>query len=210
MLQVDASQRLPTVIPTAAKDLVIETETLINKRCLGRALKPPVSLKNFFTVEPNVPHRVENKGSDTHEAEVKEEPGPSLVNGIISKQLTHKSTLAKAHPKKESHSSRSKGVQLKLVDSFTAVPPPTSTENPIIVEDEGSQETRPVKELMIGKRKKRSQDVESDCSPLVKVFKKTEKQSIMTCPICGLRFEDSSNSGINHHLDICLAGTNSH
>ena len=213
VLQVDAGQKLPAVIPTAAKDLIIETETPINKRSLGRALKPPVSLKNFFTVEPNAhgAGQTDNEGSGAYEAHKKEEPGPSWASGTTSKQLIHKATSAKAHPKKESHISKNKGVQLKLVDSFTAVLPPTSTENPIIVKDEGSQETRPVKDMMIGKRKRRSQDVESDCSsPLVKVFKKTEKQSIMTCPICGFKFEDTSNSGINHHLDICLAGTSSH
>ena len=212
VVQVDHAKVLPVVIPMAAKDLVIELQTPINKKSQARALTPPVSLKNFFVVKPKSSCRTDNELSRMEMAENK----PKHRGMLAARPTTCSSFSVKTLQGKEKpndNSNKSKHVQMKLFDSFTAVPPPTSTGCPVVIDDVESQCTSrsaSVKELSPEHRKRKSQAEPGSDAPLLKMFRKAEKLSVMTCPICSLKIEALSNSAINLHIDKCLANSLSH
>lgn len=180
--QGDRGNTLPIVIPTAAKDVVIEVQTPINKKALTKALTPPVSIKNFFPVKP--------RSTSVNEVHVK----PDAVSG---RELPPTDDRRK----KGNTSSKVKPVQVKLFDSFTAMPPATSKDHPIVIEDEEPGGQCSSNELSSGQRKRK---LPGGTTSLVKMFKRSESLSAMTCPVCGLKMEAISNSAINLHIDKCL------
>ena len=184
-LQVDHGNTLPIVIPTAAKDVVIEVQTPINKRALTKALTPPVSIKNFFTVKPKSTISVT-------EVDVK----PDAVSSADLPPSDDKT-------KKDNTSGKTKPVQVKLWDSFTATPPATSRGCPTVIEDGVSGQCSS-NEHSLGQRKRR---LPGGTNSLIKMFKHSESLSAKTCPVCGLKIDAISNSAINLHIDKCLASS---
>ena len=166
----------------SAKELVFEAQTPINERCQTKALRPPVSLKNYFSVKPK---NVDTDDIDKQSlSDIAHMESPSFYDG---RQNTLKSA------------SKLKPVQMKLVDSLPALPSATNPETPIIIDDGESHSSQVEKQVS---RKRKS--VEPGITSLTKLFKQANRPHVTTCPVCGLKIEDVSNSGINLHIDKCL------
>ena len=63
-LQEEHAKASTVAIPTSAKDIVIEPQAPINKKSQAKALTPPVSLKNFFHVQPKPSESVDSERTD--------------------------------------------------------------------------------------------------------------------------------------------------
>ena len=214
--QVDHSKTLPVVIPMAAKDIVLESQTPVNKKSLAKALTPPVSLKNFFPVQPKVAFPVckdnqlqpvikNRKHSDTA-------TGVAPVFSCGAGGAGGDGDDHKEQPKKvysdDGGSAKIKPVQ-KLLQNFATVS--STTKKGPTTEDVQScrKGMSPSERGQSSAKRKRKLEVKPDGSTdsLTKLFKQAESMAVMTCPVCNLRLEAQSNSAINLHLDKCLANT---
>ena len=63
-MQEEHAKASTVAIPTSAKDIVIEPQAPINKKSQAKALTPPVSLKNFFHVQPKPSETVDSERTD--------------------------------------------------------------------------------------------------------------------------------------------------
>ena len=186
------------VIPTSTKDLVTEAQSPINKRCLAKALTPPVSLKNFFSVQPKP---LNNKDSDTPDRNQQDDSSRASATS----QAPHRGDNK---PSRSQPAGKLKGVQMKLLDSFAA---PTRADCPIIIDNGGPQRQGPSQEEKehSSKHRKRKSEPGSSNTSLPKMFKQAESLPVTTCPVCALKIEAASNSAINLHIDQCLAKSSS-
>lgn len=171
----------------AAKDVVIEAQSPINKKALFKALKPPVSIKTFFPV----------KSKTVNEVDVK----PGLKTEV--KNVCNTATSAGSTSVNDKGKSKVKPAQVKLLDSFGTMLPSTTTECPIVIDDGESDHCRS-KEHTSGPRKRKLPTEPCGTNSLAKMFKRAETLSVISCPVCGLKIEDISNSAINLHIDKCL------
>ena len=167
-------------IPTSAKDIVIEPQAPINKKSQAKALTPPVSLKNFFHVQPKPSETVDSERTDKQSDE-------------NTTQEQHRS-LVRVKP-----SGKAKPVQMKLLESFTAAP---TTAVPSM-----SKASLPVEKS--SKRKRKLPGEASTHGSLTKLLKQASRLQTSVCPLCSAEIEDASNSGVNLHIDKCLAGPSS-
>ena len=212
----DHSKTLPVVIPMAAKDIVLESQTPVNKKSLTKALTPPVSLKNFFPVQPKVavpvskdnqlqPVMKDQKHSDTATGVAPAFSGGGGGGGGDGDD--HKEQLKKVNSD-DSGSAKLKPVQ-KLLQNFATVSS-TTKRGPATEDVQSYRKGRSLSEKgQSSAKRKRKLEVKRDGSTdsLTKMFKQAESMAVMICPVCNLRLEAQSNSAINLHLDKCLAST---
>lgn len=181
---------LPTSLPTAAKDLTVEPEPPVDKKAIAKAFTPPVTLRNFF------------KPKTTKELKQEPHTTTSEADGVeswcpISRQEDMEAKDAKTVS--IASSSKPRDTQMKLTDSFTKAPAPTSRDAPILIDETsgGALRTREkVASTRLGKRKS------EECVPIVKALK---RRVVMHCPVCNKEFTDVSNFDLNQHLDSCLS-----
>ena len=179
-MQEEHAKASTVAIPTSAKDIVIEPQAPINKKSQAKALTPPVSLKNFFHVQPK-PSETERTDRQSDEKTTQEQ---------------HRS-LVRVKP-----SGKAKPVQMKLLDSFTAAPTTAATAVPSM-----SKAPSPVEKS--SKRKRKLPGEASTHGSLTKLLKQASRLQTSVCPLCSAEIEDASNSGVNLHIDKCLAGPSS-
>jgi hypothetical protein len=176
---------LPFVIPTSARDVVLEPQSPINKKSEAKALTPPVSLKHFFQVQPKPADMFQRVTTVTNKQE-------STVC-VESESLEVKSRtelLGKLIP-----------TQTKLMDSFAvSSPTPTAVKGKPSKMEKGQS---------LSKRKRKPIAEPDKYTSLAKMFKKESSLPSSMCPVCGARIEDVSNCGINRHIDKCLAKSSS-
>lgn len=165
-----------TPIPTSDKDIVFEAQVPVNEKFRRKALTPPVSLKQFFHVEP--------KPMDTHLVK----SDSSAADPNMQERDYKRSDKCPSEPKE---CGKSKGVQMKLLDSFAV----RST-------DVGSTQSSFDKGQSA--RKRRLQEETTAQGSLPKLFKQASNICQSICPVCGVLIKDVSNSGINLHIDKCL------
>jgi hypothetical protein len=207
--QVDHSKALPVVIPMAAKDILLETQSPINKKSLAKALTPPISLKNFFPVQPKVAGPVYK--DDRSGPVVKDQKHFDTATGM-SPDFSGGGGDQKEQPKKvnsESGSAKLKPVQKRLHDFAAASS--TTKRGPVTSEGvESSRKGRSLSERgQSSAKRKRKLEVKpgSSSDSLTKMFKQAESVTVVICPVCNLQLEAQSNSAINLHLDKCLPNT---
>ena len=165
--------------------------------CLGDEV---VSTKPVSSIQES-PSKIQLSQPNQPEAkhDSKPEKGKSAVKLPFSK-LSKPPTAD--HPKP-----KSRGIQMKLLDSFAKVPPPTTTNTPIVINSERETQTAVVKrDAAVGSRsrpgRKRSRE-DPGAAPIVKALKQM-KRAVVTCPICSKEFFDITNFDLNRHLDTCL------
>ena len=180
-MQEEHAKASTVAIPTSAKD--IEPQAPINKKSQAKALTPPVSLKNFFHVQPKPSETVDSERTDKQSDEK-------------TTQEQHRS-LVRVKP-----SGKAKPVQMKLLDSFTAAPTTAATAVPSM-----SKAPSPVEKS--SKRKRKLPGEASTHGSLTKLLKQASRLQTSVCPLCSAEIEDASNSGVNLHIDKCLAGPSS-
>ena len=107
--------------------------------------------------------------------------------------------------------SKPRHLQMKLLDSFTSLPPPTTPDNPIIIDDSEGLSERPAAKMEGRSRGRRHGKRKSETQggpPIIKALKQMEKV-VVTCPVCSKEFADVSNFDLNQHLDVCLGAQKS-
>ena len=182
-MQEEHAKASTVAIPTSAKDIVIEPQTPINKKSQAKALTPPVSLKNFFHVQPKPSESVDSERTDKQIDE--------------KTTLEHHRSLVRVKP-----SGKAKPVQMKLLESFTAAPTTAATAVPSM-----SKASSPVEKS--SKRKRKLPGEASTHGSLTKLLKQASRLQTSVCALCCAEIEDASNSGVNLHIDKCLAGPSS-
>lgn len=206
----DHSKGLPAVIPMAAKDIVLESQTPINKKSLAKALTPPVSLKNFFPVQPKVAVPVREDAQvqpvvkDQKHSDTATGLSPVFSGGGGGGDDDRKEQLKKINL--DDSGSAKKPVQ-KLLQNFATVSS-TTKKGPTTEDVQLCRKGKSVSERghSLAKRK-RKLEVKPEGSALTKMFKQAESMAVTICPVCNLQLEAQSNSAINLHLDKCLANT---
>ena len=168
-----------TPIPTSDKDIVFEAQVPVNEKFRRKALTPPVSLKQFFHVEP--------KPMDTHPLKL----DSSVADPNMQEGDCKRSDKSQKFPLESKECGKSKGVQMKLLDSFAA----RSTD---VGSTQSSSDKGP------SARKRRFQEETTAQGSLPKLFKQASNICQSICPVCGVLIKDVSNSGINLHIDKCL------
>ena len=182
-MQEEHAKASTVAIPTSAKDIVIEPQAPINKKSQAKALTPPVSLKNFFHVQPKPSETVDSERTD--------------------KQIDEKTTLEQHRSLvRVKPSGKAKPVKMKLLESFTAAPTTAATALPSM-----SKASSPVEKS--SKRKRKLPGEASTHGSLTKLLKQAGRLQTSVCPLCSAEIEDASNSGVNLHIDKCLAGPSS-
>lgn len=96
---------------------------------------------------------------------------------------------------------KARGTQMKLAKSFAKVPPPTSQDNPVLVDDVPAVELEQRRKGEKGQSVKLGKRKSEDCAPIMTALK---RRAIVRCPVCGKEFTGISNLDLNHHLDSCL------
>ena len=166
--------------PHQLKAFVIEPQAPINKKSQAKALTPPVSLKNFFHVQPKPSETVDSERTDKQSDE--------------KTTLEQHRSLVRVKP-----SGKAKPVQMKLLESFTAAPTTAATAVP-------SMSKAP---SQVEKGSKRKRKLPGEASTHGSLMKQASRLQTSVCPLCSAEIEDASNSGVNLHIDKCLAGPSS-
>lgn len=197
-LQEDHPKASPVMVPMSAEDIVLEQQSLVNRKCQTKALTPPVSLKNYFTVKPKC-FDPESKPSDLENIKVESHKNESVRTLCVEAKTSNSDGIKRGKVKTP--------VQMKLMDAINAMPSPTSSKGPIDEEMPQGKVQSSVEKEQAPRSRKRKINVEPSRSTnsLTKMFKQTDSLCATKCPVCGLVIEDASNSAINLHLDSCLA-----
>ena len=191
------SQALPTSLPMATKDQTVELETPVNKKSLAKALTPPVTLHTFF--------KKQTAAETTTTIEVTQ--ADKMDRGVVDSCLETKGVKsATGVSKLPSSISKPKSLQMKLVSSFAKAPPPSTPDNPILIDGSTEIPAEVVSNKTRRPAKRKSEDVEKG-APILKALKRMERKVVVMCPVCSKEFSDVTNFDINRHLDACLGSS---
>ncbi|XP_062605521.1 uncharacterized protein LOC134267315 [Saccostrea cucullata] len=156
--------------------VIIEKVTPVNQKCKARALRPPVTIKNFFK-----PASFSN--DDTCSA--KDDSGVKSCDRVETPTDVNKKDLS---PK----SDHSKAVESGLTSKSNSDSSKISRKRPF-----GDMGESPVT-----KRQKQS-NLATMFANVTKRKKETSNK-LLICPICKQEFKDISNVDLNAHIDNCL------
>lgn len=160
------------------KQLIVEEVTPVNPKCRSRALRPPITIRNFFKPALNSTDQICREGAPA--TEKSSESAENLSEP--SRGDSEKSALNKDSKLKE---------PIK----------------PLIPLSDSSKMSRKralndVDYSPVSKRKKQS----NLATMFANVTKRKKESSNKTqlCPICKEEFQDISNADLNAHIDNCL------
>ncbi|KAL5473421.1 hypothetical protein EMCRGX_G027903 [Ephydatia muelleri] len=172
-------------LPFVSKDLLVESETPINRKALSRALNPPITIQHFFQSKPSATPGSVDPCSQAPSRMVQEPPGCLLGGG---------KRLAPGCSTKQ-----------RKLDFRTAAP--TTQESPIVIDDYSGDDVRTESQQSTQQGDSVQDQVAlpqpKKCKEMLEAGA-TRVGITTVCPVCAKELVMLSNLALNQHLDICL------
>lgn len=165
------------------KQVLVEPVTPVNARCRARALRPPVTLRNFFKPASVTPDTVVSNTGQSSE----NDPSLQETSNQLERLVPESSSEVQAANLGDGKGKEENKSQAPATDS-------SKTSRKRALND--------VDNSPVSKRKKQS-NLATMFANVTKRKKECSNRALI-CPICKKEFKDISNADLNAHIDNCL------
>lgn len=202
---------LPNGSTSNTQRTVIEEVTPVSSKCLAKALRPPVTIKNFFKASTN-------PKNEKNESNIGVSEGKKEDKTIVRKEISYEAFLKAAESGEGTSACSTVDIDNKNDDTKDVV---TKIEMEDNSSGSNSKTDSPCAKspYFSTSSKKRSLDDKVSSQPCkkpkqatlfstlkkMKTKKEEEENKPVTCPICCKVFEKGiSNTDLNSHIDNCI------